>query len=526
MREMRALLCLELRSLYGINIFRHTRDKKLKNRCYLIGCVFVMLIAMAFSYVGGLVYGLFALNMGHIVPAYLCVIASVLILAFGIFTAGNRIFGQKGYDLVASLPVKPGAIVLSRFGAMYVENMVLTLVIFLPGCGVYAYLQRPGIGFYFIALVGALFLPAIPMVLSTVLGTLVMAVSSRMKSKAMVQTALMILVVVVILIFSFNLEGLLGDVTADMLADLARTVQNMIEKVYPPALWLGDAMVNLHVSSLLLFVAVCAAAIAVTVAVAAGCFGSVMRRLSGISAKHNYKIGTMESRGLFKALYIREAKRYFASSIYVTNTAVGPIMAVIAAIWLCVAGLEPIQAVMPGADIVGLVPFALAAVFCIMPTSCTSISMEGKHFWVIKSLPIPTKVLLDSKIALNLSLLLPFYVVSVIALAIAMEPCIAGLLWLVLLPAEIMVFTVVLGITINLKFHSFDWDKEEYVVKQSLPAGLGGFAGFFISAGLGIAVFLLPPQLADAGKALIALLLLVATALLYRKNNRAVLQSL
>ncbi len=64
-----------------------------------------------------------------------------------------------------------------------------------------------------------------------------------------------------------------------------------------------------------------------------------------------------------------------------------------------------------------------------LTTSCTSISMEGKQFWVIKSLPIPTKALLDSKITLNLGLMLPFYLISLAAIAIAVKPGLLELLW-------------------------------------------------------------------------------------------------
>ncbi len=526
MHELRTLLLLELRSLYGFNTALHTGDAKVKKRFCLLAGAWMVLFLVVCGYVGGLVYGLCMLNLAQIVPTYLAAITSLLIFAFGIFIAGNRIFGQKGYDLLISLPVRSKSIVLSRFAALYIENLALTLMIFLPGCAVYALLQKPGGLFYLFALVGCLFIPAIPMVLSTVLGTFILAVSSRMKGKSMAQTVLTVLLVVTIMVGSFGMESIVEEFTPEILAALARTVQELIGKIYPPVLWLGEAMTSFDLRSLALFATVCAAAVAMALAVICKCFTAVMSRLSGISASHSYRIGAMECRGLLKALYLREVKRYFSSSIYVTNTIIGPILGTIAAVALCVSGPEPIETALPGVDIRGLLPFGIAAIFCMMTTSCTSISMEGRQFWVVKSLPIPTKALLDSKIALNLSLMLHFYVVSAGAMAIAVKPGILDFLWLLLIPAALMVFSVVLGITVNLKFHSFDWDKEEYVVKQSLPAALGGFAGFLMSAALGILLFLLPPQFADAGRALICLLLLGITNLLYRKNNQAVLQEL
>ncbi len=526
MNELRALLFLELRALYGINKLRHTKDPKTKRR-YRIQCAAVaLIIVVVCSYVGGLVFGLCSLGLQQIVPAYLTVLASVVILAFGIFKAGSRIFGQQGYDLLASMPVRSRNLVFSRFLSMYIEDLILTLVILIPGGVAYGLCARPQWYFYPVALLGAVLIPAIPLVISTLLGTFVMAVSAHMKRKSMVQTMLMVLFVLGVMAGSFAMGGMAESLSPEMLKDLAVTLGGLFEKLYPPALWLGAAMAEGNVPGFALFAAVSLAAMALTVAVVSRYFHAILGRLLRLRAKHNYKIGELEHRGLLKALYVREVKRYFSFGIYVTNTIIGPIMGTVMAVALCIAGADTLTDAIPGLDVPALLPFAFSAVFCMMVTTATSISMEGRQFWVIKSLPIPTKTLLDSKILLNLSLMLPFFVISAAAMAIAVKPDALQLLWLVLIPAVTALFCVVFGITVNLKFHSFDWEKEETVVKQSLPAALGGFAGFFISAVLGAGLLLVPKAYADAAKGLACLTLLTGAALLYRKNNRAVLSCL
>lgn len=522
MNELRTLLALELRSLYGINKFLHTKDKKEKNRYKMLMGAWVMVIAVGFLYVGGLVYGLCFLGLGEIVPAYLAVISSLLILAFGVFTAGNRIFGQQGYDLVGSMPIQTHNLVLSRFLSLYVEDLFFTLMILLPGTVVYGFCRNPGVGFYLVAAVGVLLIPVIPLVISTLLGTVMMAISSRMKNKSLVQTLWMVLLVVGVLVGSFSMESIAENMTQEAITQLAQNAGAVLEQIYPPAVWLGSAMVSLDIGSLLLFAGVSVSVMAVAIFVTSKVFHNTVRGFMNFTAKHNYTIGKMASRGLLKALYLREVKRYFSSSIYVTNTIIGPIMGMIMAIALCVSGLETVQAAFP-MDINGLLPYVFAGVFCTMTTTCTSISMEGKQFWVVKSLPIPTKTLLDSKLLLNLTLMIPCYIVSEIALIIAVRPGFLDLLWLVLIPAGTILFSVVFGITVNLKFHSFDWEKEETVVKQSLPAALGGFAGFFLAIILGVVQFAVPGQYAPMTAAVICLLVFGVTALLYRKNNQAVL---
>ncbi len=518
MGELRSLLWMELRSLWGINKFLHTRDSRAKRQGYLLLGAWVILLAMVCFYVGGLVWGLCVLGLGEIVPACLTVLASGLILVFGIFTAGNRLFSPRGYDLLAAMPLKTESVVLGRFLCLYVEDLLLTLAVTVPGLAVYGFCGTPGLGRLAGILLGTLFVPAIPLVLSALLGTAVLAVSARVKHKSLVQSVLMVLLVVAILSVSLRAEEL--DITPEALTSLARMIGALLGTVYPPALWIGSGPVGLALFALLSgAVTVCALWLMTRV------FHRVLANLGNVSAKHNYSMGTLERRGLRKALYLREAKRYFSSSVYVTNTIIGPILGTIASVSLGLSGLDAL-ALPVGLDLPGLLPIGLAAAFCMMTTTSASISMEGRQFWVIQSLPIPTKVWLDSKILLNLSLMAPFYLVSLGALSLALKPNLPELLWLIAIPTAVILFSVVFGITVNLKFHSFDWEREETVVKQSLSAGLGSFAGFFLSIALGVAVYLTPADWAVVTRALLCLTTLAITAVLYRHNNRAQLQTL
>ncbi len=520
MTEIKVLTLLELRSLYGFNKFLHSKDPKAKNRYKLLGIVWTALILMVFGYVGGLVYGYCSLGLSDIVPGYLVMIASLLILAFGLFKAGNGIFGGRSYDILSAMPLKANSIVVSRFLLMYVEDLLLSAAIMIPGMVVYGICEKPGIGFYLTGFVGTFLIPVIPLVFATLLGTLIMAVSSRLKQKSLVQTLLMLGVVVAILVGSFGMASAAEEITLEMLANLSQMAADAIGRLYPPALWLGNAMLRNSVSGLLNFLLVSLGMAALTVWTISRYFHSIMRKLLTFSAKHTYQIGNMESRSLLKALYFRELKRYFSSSIYVTNTIIGPIMGCIMAGAVCFVGLDKLLESIPySIDIRGLVPFAMAAVFCMMTTTSTAISMEGKQVWVVQSMPIPLKTLFDSKILLNLSLMLPFYLLSEVFLVIALRPGLMELVWLLALPALLMIFSAVIGITVNLKFHSFDWEKEEMVVKQSASAMLGGFAGMLLAVLLGVGVFLTPVQFSDLVKLVICMLLVGGTWFLYQKNN-------
>ena len=527
MSEIKTLLRLELRSFYGINKIIHTKDLKVKSRSRALCLVWIILIGMLFVYIGALTFGLCTLGLSSIVPAYLTVISSAFILFFGFFSAGNRIFGQRGYDILVSMPLKSSSIVISRFLGLYIADLAVAFAIMLPGIAVYGYCMRPSFLFYLFAMVSTLFIPTVPLVLSVLFGTFVLSITSRMKRKSTMQSLFAVLLVLGIMVASFNFEGFMQNTTTEQFINIAQSLGNAINSVYPIAMWVNFALINSSVLYLLLVVLFSVAAMTITFFIATKCFNFIVRRLLNFTAKHNYKIGALESRTVLKALYLRELKRYFSSSIYVTNTIIGPILGCIMAVALCVSGLDSLKTAFPFEfDIVSVLPFVFSAVFCIMPTSAVSISMEGKQFDIVKSLPIPSKALLDSKILLNLSLLLPFYIISVISFIISANFTVVQLIWLILIPIFVILFTVTFGITVNLKFHSFDWEQEVTVVKQSLPSFLGGFVGVIVSLIFGVIVFSLPEKYSDIVKLALCMVILLCTALLYRFNNKKQLETL
>lgn len=525
--QSKLLAALELKNLFGLNTLRHSKDKSVKRRAVLLSAAWVLVICMVFGYVGALAYGLVILEMGSIVPAYLTLIASLLILAFGIFKAGGVIFNRNGYDILTSLPLRQEAIVLGRFARMYIEDLLITLLVLLPGCAVYAVLTRPAWHFYISLIFSALLIPLLPLSAATFLGAAVTALSSRMKNKAVAESLLSVGLVVLILWGSSALGSSSETLTPEMLANLAATVTGLLEKLYPPAIWLGSAMAEGNFGALALCALVYIAVFAAVVALVARNFHSVCRRLNATRAKHDYRMEQLQSSSVLATLWRRELKRYFASGIYVTNTIMGPILGTILAGAFLVAGTDSVNSLLGvELDLGAWMPFLLGGSFGMMPATATSISMEGKNWWIAKSLPLTARDIMNGKLLMNLSLMLPFYVISEILLIIALKPTGLELVWLIAIPAVIILFSCVFGLTANLLLPNFNWDSEVSVVKQSAAAAVGGFGGMFMTILFALAVLLLPKAYADAVRLVCCALILAATALLYRKNGATDLRKL
>lgn len=527
MRQINPLVRLELCNLFSLNVLRHTRDPKAKRKGYFMAGIYVFLILLVFFYMGSMAYGLILLGAGEAVPAYLITIASIFIFLFGTFTAGGNLFRRNGYDILCSLPVSRTAIVVSRFARMYAENLALTLAVMVPGLGVYAFLQRPGIVFYLTAAVGILAVPLLPVAAASLAGALVTGISSRMKHKSLVEAGLSIGLVLGIFALTPTLEGLEGNITPEMLTELAGKVQAALGAVYPPAVWLGSAIVSGNLVKCLGCACVCALGAMAVAAVVSVNFHVICRRLFSSSAKHDYRMEKLNRNSLLVSLCEREFRRYFSSGVYVTNTIMGPILGTVLSGVLCFMGMERIgQMLMLPVDVSGLVPFLVGGVFCMMTPVSVSVSMEGKYFWIVKSLPIPTKTLLDAKILMNLLLMLPFYLVSEVFLILALKPGALELVWLLVIPAVIILFSCVYGIAVNLRLPVLDWENEVSVVKQSAASLLGGMGGLLLALIWGIATALMPEAYSNLAKTGVSVLVIVITAILYGRNNRADLKEL
>lgn len=519
-QQIKILTKLELCNIYQLNVFRFNKDAKNKRRMLGLMAAWILVIAVLAFYVGGLSYGLVYLGLSDIVPTYLITISVLLLFFFDIFKAGSIIFAKNGLDALCSMPVSQTAIVVSRFLRIYVENLGFTLMVMLPGLAVYAWLIHPGISFYLLGIFVILIIPLLPVALSTLIGALITGFSSGMKHKSLVASALTLLMIVAIMFGSSRLTAMEDNITMDMLKELSSTVSVLLHKLCPPAAWLGNALISgnflVCFACFLLFLAVFTAVIGLI----AANFQPICRRLYSTSAKHNYRMETLKKDSVMVSLCKREFKRYFASSIYVTNTIVGPIMGVVFCVALLFIDTDRILAQFPIAiDLNGGSACLLAGIFGMMTTTCTSVSLEGKNWWIVKSLPLTTKQILDAKILMSLLLMLPFYLVAEVLLLLALKPGIVEFLWMLLIPAILILFVCVYGITVNLHFPVFNWDNETSVVKQSVSTLLG-MAGSLVALICMVPVALVPVAYSHLVKAAICILVLGITAVLYRKNNR------
>ena len=124
--------------------------------------------------------------------------------------------------------------------------------------------------------------------------------------------------------------------------------------------------------------------------------------------------------------------------------------------------------------------------------SASLISLEGNRLWIIKSLPLKTKDILDSKLLLHIVLCIPPAIIFSLAGIYVFSLNIVDALIVVVVPVIFIVFEAIFGLLINLWKPKFDWVNETIVVKQSMAvmiAMLGTMAFVVLVAGGYILLF-------------------------------------
>ncbi len=526
MKAIKQLTWLNFVNFLGINEARYSKDIKKKNQLIILGIVYLLLGGMLVFYAGMVAYGLILFGATEIIPVYLATVISLLGFIFSVFRAGPWLFSNKAYEMQIVLPVPPSAIIISRFLTLYITDMIISVLSTLSVVAVCLMTGGFDLWFYIAMILGSFILPLLPMTLSMLIGTGIYAITARMRQKNIMQILFSMTFLVLYFIFVQNLNGtdeeLMGDITEMMLS---------VKSIYLPASWFGEGVLG-NIPMYLLFVGSSVGVFAIFAYTVGKIFRKVCTALSSQSAKRNYVMKKQKSVSVFRACFFREIKRYFSYPLYVMNTLVGFIMAILLPILLIFSQTEDfLLTIMLLSDLIALLaPFVVGMMLNISPTSASAFSIEGKEFWLIQSLPIQPKDIVNAKLAVNLIFSIPSGIISATVIAFVLRPSVPYLLWLYVVSLICAVFGSVAGLWVNMKTPVLTWDNVAQVVKQNKSILFMMLIGFASSILPLVALLILHLyQLYLIQYILMAALLLLLpslTLLMYRQLLRVDLQAL
>jgi ABC-2 type transport system permease protein len=509
-------LKIQLLSLFGINEIKHSNDKKEK-RSLLILAMGILITGLL---IGG--YCLFtamvleATGMAEVIPVYMLTTTSLIVIVLTIFKTDGIIFAFKDYDMLMSFPVKTSSIVISRFLIVYILNLMISLLVTIPMGIVYGLFVAQSYIYILMMIISILIIPLIPMVIAFTIGAIIVIVSSRLRHKDLVVTILSFMLVFGVIYLNIIYLRKIG---MDDVAMISASLVEQIYSIYPIAEIYAIAILNNDIIYFIMFISTSMILFYTFVKLVSWKYCEINTNIAANVTKNNYQLNELHISSPFLALYKKELKRYITSSIYILNTSIGVVLLFIMMILIGIFGIDAIGIWADMPRLATLIssggPMIISWMLIMSCTTSSAISLEGKSLWIIKSLPVDMKKIVNSKIAVNLTTLLPVAILSGIVLSIRTENSFVGTILLFATPIIYSIFVAVLGLYVNLKFPNFTWNSEVIVVKQSISVMTTVLVGA-MSIGLpAIFVFILPSIYSEYIIFFSTIIIAVITQLLY-----------
>jgi len=385
---------------------------------------------------------------------------------------------SKDADMLLSLPIRKIVVILSKVVTQYIFDGPLILLIFIPSVVSYYAMAVRDPAMLTRGLILAFLLPLLPIAVSYLLGTLISILREKFRMTGILTTIVLMLIVVGYMFINFQSSGLLAQVSDGGKVDSAA----MIGK-FPPLSWLTHAVLDGGMLPILFSLLMILVPFWLSMLLFASRFG---RPESGY--RSTSRVLGFEVKSPRMSLLQKEVRRYLSCTIYLFNTAFGPLLLIIFAAAVAIMGPEKIVSSMnipvTAQDELpmDMIYVILSSIFFFFPavtsTSASSISLEGKQLWILKVHPARTSDIFWSKYMLNILLMVPVSILAIFAVGIRAGMPLPGILGLTVATSLLGILMSLAGLIVNLWFPRFDWTSETSVVKQSMSVMMTMLAGF------------------------------------------------
>lgn len=478
----------------GMNLFKiNTKTKN--NFTKIVLPIFITLILMGamYSYSELIMEQLKPVNMQFVLLTLFVIITSALTLIEGIYKSGNLLFNCKDDNLLLSLPIKRSTVLFIRVFKFYVFELLYNSLFLLPAIIVYAINMNPEITYYIVSIIGLLVFPIVPILLSCIIGTFITFIASKFKGKNLVQTILTMALLMGIMYFSYNSEGLLTNIAKN-----ASNINDFITKLYYPAGAYIELITSFSVLKLVEFILINLVLFIVTIILIGKVYFNINSGVKTIKTTKSKKEYVIKTSTPIKALIKKELSRFINSPVFVTNAGFGLVLFVLGCIFATVkfdslANMFTQNELNITSDFIkNCMPVILFGFICFASfmTSITSsmISLEGKSFSILKSLPIKPYTIIKSKILTAVLIMIPCILIGDIIVFIKFSFDLLSIILILIVSILLPLLSETIGIIVNLKYPRMDAKNDTEVVKQSMSSAISVFIGMGL---LGITVFLL-----------------------------------
>lgn len=472
------------------------QDRKRGGRRSAMG---ILLFAAVYLFLFGVIGGTFFLEAGFLCAplvqlglgwlyfALMGIAAMVLGVIGSVFTTYSTLYRAKDNVLLLSMPIPPRYILTVRLLGVWMWGMIYSALVFVPALICYWLETGAGAAVVVSGLMLLVLIGIAVLTLTCILGWVVAKISLHVKNKSFVT----VIASLAFIVAYYALYSRANELLQALLAN-ALTVGDKIRGAAYPLYLMGQAgegsFAALAPSALMV--------LAVFALVYIVMSRSFLRMAVGSSGaeKTGGKKAVIRSSSVAAALLHKEFGRFLSSSTYMLNCALGTVVLPAAGIFLLLQA-EFIRELIPQFGLDSRTAALIAcAVMCMMvsinDTPAPSVSLEGKHLWLIQSLPVPAWQVLKAKLNLHLIITLPAVAVCSVCFILAIRPDALSAMAILILPILFSVLQGAFGLMVNLLSPNLQWTNEVVPIKQSMSVFLAMMGGWALVIALG-AVYLL-----------------------------------
>ncbi|MCQ2082252.1 MAG: hypothetical protein MJZ11_11390 [Lachnospiraceae bacterium] len=432
------------------------------------GILYLFLIIL----VGAQSIGFALIGMYNAIPELCALVISIIAFFFTLIKAGGYLFGFKEYDMLMSMPFSVKDIVASKFLYMYLKTLpwfVSVSIAMLIGFAVGGSINIISIILW---LVLSLIVPIIPMVLASLISFLAVKIGAGRKHKQVVQAFLTIVILLPIMFSNYFMNHFTENKSLQDISEITSGYIGKISGYYPPAKWFEKSIMDKDIVSILLLICITIVIFELFFSLVAKYFKQINTNLkNGVKSKKATSL-EIKKKSMVVSIAYKEFKRLTGSSIYLTNIFIGQVISVIAGVAVLIIGLDrAVEVVLEGAPLnkemlIPAIPFVTYLFVGMVASTCCSPSLEGKNYWIIKSMPIDPLADCKGKMLFNMFLSAPFGIFFVLCIDISGKFSAVTILLGIIAVTAMCMFSTTYGLVCGLKHRKLDWDNEVEVVKQ------------------------------------------------------------
>ena len=483
---LKTLMRIQLRQLLT-NFSSRSGVKKSKKG---VAILYALLLVYAFAAVGIMMGMMFSELYTPLKAAdlmwYYFAMAGILSFAISfitsVFTASSLLYQAKDNGLLLSMPIPPWMILTSRVAVLWAGNLLTSLMVFTPAQVVVWMREAPTAATVLRFILGFITLPFLATALACLFGYLVSIASARMRHKNIARLLFSVAFLAVYFAVYFRINEYIQSLIAR-----SGQIASAIQKGAFPAYHFGLAMMG-EPASILWWLLCSLLPFALAIWFLSRGFIRLCTQSERAGGKAFQKDKEQRAHTVPQALLGRELRRLASSSNYMLNSSLGAMMAIGLPIflWVKLDAVHTIASLAAEGEAVGGMAaaiFALAICFScgMILVSAPSVSLEGKSYWIVRSMPVRSRDVLMAKARAHLLIALPGgWIGSGLACA-ATRPDPLMALSLFLLPTALNFLIAYAGVAINLRHPRLDWTNEAMVVKQGVSVLLSMLLGFGVN---------------------------------------------